>query len=1102
MLSEEDIKSESNSGAFWKGTMLYKVNGVKDMTIEIEESNGNFFYHIYAEVKESGISYPVHISISEVEIIDYVCECEAFYSYDGLCSHCVAALIYYIENFKSLEQTRMLESMRGSKVFSVNAVKKNKETKRRTDARLRTLMSNLGNHDISHQVESIRNVRLEPYVTYAKEHLYVEFKIGVTQMYVLKNITDFVNRVKKEENYKYGKKLEFVHRKEHFDKESQALVDFLIQAVHEMEQMQERYFGNYYYYYTGLQLEREINLGSYLLDRFFRAMGERKFSLDGVYSKDITLWQVKDEEIRPRLQITGTTGGITFRLEDIPRIEGGEYEYFLVSPYVFRAPKREQAEIEQIKELAEAGAHHEAFVSDEDLPAFSREVLPLFQKHYDTKIEKFEVEKYLPPKPKYEIYLDMPQEDFITCQMFSVYEEEKKTKKYNCLKGMQWKEKRDIQDEYRATETVRPYFNAYDDKNFQMVLSGDEEMTFLLLTEGVEQLGKIGDVYISEQLKKLQVRPAPKVSIGVSLEGGLLDLKLTSEEMPLYQLAEILSKYNPKKRYYRLKNGTFVDLGEQEGLLKLGKLVENLSLKERDLKKGEIILPKYRALYVDGELRQNEELSFTRDKNFKALIRNMKTVEDNDYEVPENLERILRQYQKHGYIWLRTLADNGFAGILADDMGLGKSLQVITFLQEQIEQAEKTYRALIVCPASLVYNWKNEIEKFAPQLPARMIAGTAAERKQMLKELGSREILITSYDLLKRDILEYQDIQFDCEIIDEAQFIKNYNTQAARAVKEISAGFRIALTGTPVENRLSELWSIFDYLMSGFLFPYERFKKEFEIPIVSNQNEEAMERLRKMIAPFILRRLKKDVLKDLPDKIEEVVYAKMEGEQQKLYDAHVQRMKLMLEKQSEEEFRTQKIVILSELTRLRQLCCSPALVYDEYQDGSAKLDLCIQTVSNAVEGGHKILLFSQFTSMLELIRSRLKKEGIGFYELTGATSKKDRARMVEQFNEDAVPVFLISLKAGGTGLNLTAADIVIHYDPWWNIAAQNQATDRAHRIGQKNKVTVLKMIMKDTVEEKILELQTRKQELADQLLSGNDMANPTFSKEELLEILG
>lgn len=587
---------------------------------------------------------------------------------------------------------------------------------------------------------------------------------------------------------------------------------------------------------------------------------------------------------------------------------------------------------------------------------------------------------------------------------------------------------------------------------------------------------------------------------------------MTSEDMTREELIEILSRYNRKKKFYRLKNGDFVNM-EDEGISTLLELQKGLNLTPAQMKKEKVELPKYRALYLDGELRQSQSVPVERNRAFRALIRDMKTVEDNDFEVPRELAQILREYQKRGFLWIKTLCQNGFGGILADDMGLGKTLQVIAFLLSEqqeaglpgeggVQEKGKNRRCLIVCPASLVFNWKSEFERFAPQLSVRMVTGTAAERKSAIKEAGEGEILLTSYDLLKRDLEQYEGIQFFCQVIDEAQYIKNHNTQAAKAVKQIASGFRLALTGTPIENRLSELWSIFDYLMPGFLYGYQRFREEIEVPVLQHQDEAAMQRLQKMIRPFVLRRLKKDVLTDLPDKLEEHVYAKLEGEQQSLYDAHVKRLRILLDKNTEEEFNKSRIQILSELTKLRQICCDPSLLFEGYRGNSTKTEVCIDLIKNAVSGGHKILLFSQFTSMLANLQQRLKEEKISYYVLTGATSREKRKELVEAFQKDETQVFCISLKAGGTGLNLTAADIVIHYDPWWNLAVQNQATDRAHRIGQENVVNVYKLIMKGTIEESITKLQEKKHELADQVLGGAGLDGGSFTKEELLELLG
>ncbi len=473
---------------------------------------------------------------------------------------------------------------------------------------------------------------------------------------------------------------------------------------------------------------------------------------------------------------------------------------------------------------------------------------------------------------------------------------------------------------------------------------------------------------------------------------------------------------------------------------------------------------------------------------------------ESDFEVPAHLQCIMRNYQVFGHRWLRTLEKYGFGGILADDMGLGKTLQVISVLSAAKAEGDSGI-SLVVCPASLIYNWLEELSRFSPELNAVAVAGNQSERAGIIEKIQSYDVAVTSYDLLKRDISLYEGIKFNYEIIDEAQYIKNHSTAAAKAVKVISSRVRYALTGTPIENRLSELWSIFDYLMPGFLYGYDTFRKELEAPIAKRSDAAATEKLRRMTSPFILRRLKNDVLKDLPDKIEEVRYAAFGSEQRRLYDAQVAYMKGMLEESDQSEVSRNKIQVLAELTRIREICCDPSLIFEDYKGESAKRIACIDLVKSAIEGEHKILLFSQFTSMLELLERDLASEGIGYYKIIGSTPKQERVELVQAFNADKTPVFLISLKAGGTGLNLTGADVVIHYDPWWNIAAQNQATDRAHRIGQTKVVSVYRIIAKNSIEEKILELQESKKGLADEILSGELGGIGSMSREELLELL-
>jgi len=401
-------------------------------------------------------------------------------------------------------------------------------------------------------------------------------------------------------------------------------------------------------------------------------------------------------------------------------------------------------------------------------------------------------------------------------------------------------------------------------------------------------------------------------------------------------------------------------------------------------------------------------------------------------------------------------------------------------------------------------NWKNEATKFADGLKTLVIRGTLAERKEKIKDIEKYDLVITSYDLLKRDIELYKekDYQFKYVIADEAQYLKNSNTQNAKAIKQIKSETRYALTGTPIENSLAELWSIFDFIMPGYLFGYRKFKNTYETPIIKGEDEAAMSKLKMLIEPFVLRRNKKEVLKELPEKTVTVLDNEMGEEQRNIYLNYLLRAKQEISEQIDlNGYESSRMQILAALTRLRQICCHPSLFIKDYNEGSSKLEQCMEIVQEAVNGGHKILLFSGYTSMFEIIEKELKQSNIKYFKLTGSTKVEERMKLVDEFNENPeIQVFLISLKAGGTGLNLTGADMVIHYDPWWNVSTENQATDRAYRIGQRNNVQVYKLITKNSIEEKIYKLQEKKAKLADEMLDTKTKFVSKLSKEEIMEL--
>lgn len=933
-----------------------------------------------------------------------------------------------------------------------------------------------------------------------ESYVQVSFSIGKGngKSYVIKNISDFEDALINEKEYTLGKSLSINLCMESFDNVSLPIAKFLLSlpSAGDAYVGKGRYYYNYYNGPTNLDAGRELTLTGKYLDNFMRACeasGVLVFDKDNGSRKNARLYNIVDGKPNIQTSITKVDGGYEVELEEKQFFNGKKYIYTMddENGLIVRSicPKNT---VQLFHALRKTYRKEKSFVADKDIKAFTHAIYPQLENNTYLKKVDYLPENYELPKPEFEIYLDMPQESVITAELYAIYGD----KKYNALEySKKDLAQRNDLEEKKMDKYMSQFFNSFDSNNFKWAILNDEDKIYVLLTGGISELQKKAKVFVSDALKKLTVKKMDKVSVGVSVQSDLLQLSLNTDQRTLDDLAEILSRYTPKKKYYRLKNGDFIVIDE-ESLESLNRLTEELQLSNKDIRKGNIKIPKYRALYLE-KMSETSDLVLNRDEYFDSLIQNISDVNQKEYEIPTSIHAELREYQKEGYKWLRRLQENGFAGLLADEMGLGKTLQVITFMASLNDNKRK----LVVTPASLVYNWASEIERFAPDLEYHIVSGLPELRKRTILDSSEDSILITSYDSLKRDFEYYEGMKFSVEVIDEAQFIKNANTQASQAVKEINSSFRIALTGTPIENRLSELWSIFDYLLPGFLYRYRIFKSYFESPIVKEGDKELEERLRNMISPFILRRYKKDVLKDLPEKLEEVYYAPLEDEQKELYDARVQRMKIMLAKESNEDFNKSKIAVLAELTRLRQICCSPDLVYEGYKGNSNKEDLCMELIHTAIEGGHKILLFSQFTSMLEKLNKRLEEEGISYYYLHGGTDKKERQRLVDKFQEDDTSVFCISLKAGGTGLNLTAADIVIHYDPWWNTAVENQATDRTHRIGQDKVVTVYKLIMKDTVEERIIELQSSKADLAKEMLSGEEMGSTSFTREQLLDIL-
>ncbi len=573
----------------------------------------------------------------------------------------------------------------------------------------------------------------------------------------------------------------------------------------------------------------------------------------------------------------------------------------------------------------------------------------------------------------------------------------------------------------------------------------------------------------------------PKIVFDITKSNGkYLGGSIHIKDIDSIEYKKIYNSYKENKKLHILSNKDYLDL-EDKDFIKAFKIIDLLGM-YNDF--DNIKIPTEKVLYL-SELIEEENIEFINGKKYiDNVVKKYKKLDDK-IQIPNSINKILRDYQIKGFEFLSNLSSYGFGAILADDMGLGKTVQTIAFLLSKTDK-----KSIVIVPTSLIYNWKNEFDKFAPTLKVGLLHTTKDKREKILSDIDKYDVILTSYTTYKNDLKLYENIYFDYCIIDEAQNIKNPDAIITKAIKKINATTKIALTGTPIENNLLELWSIFDFVMPGYLYTKEKFKYIF---VNSDKN---IVQLKKMIKPFMLRRTKNEVIDELPPKIEQKYILDLEKYHKVAYKGYKRLVKEKISTSND------NMTVLSHLTRLRQLCLSPEIMVKDYKGKNSKLDILIDIVKDS--NNQKILVFSQFTKVLELIKNRFEDENISYSYLDGKIPSDKRIKLVDEFNENKdIQVFLISLKAGGTGLNLTSASIVVHFDPWWNVAVENQASDRAHRIGQKNVVNVIKLVAKDTIEEKVILLQEAKKELINNIIDSNLEDNgiiKNMTKEEIIDL--
>ncbi len=897
--------------------------------------------------------------------------------------------------------------------------------------------------------------------------VHVEMKVGTRRMYVVRSFDEFARRMAVGDRFAYGKELTLTHREESFRPEDRPLLRLIALTIAPGQ--------------SGVASVSGANL-----DALMRCLAERGEPVDVRLGGGVVRVPVVAGEREVAVFVKREGEEARVRVDAGNAVKGAAGAYFFTNDAVYCATGGAFSRLAGLLEIAQS--YPDGLRLDAGMLAGVCAQVIAPARGMAAIREGFNiVQANMPDEMRPRFYVDVA-DGKITCRTRFVYGE-KEAAPAEITPGI----RRDEILENAALDAVRALFTE-EIAPGEAAFTGDDDACFDLITKRLPQLEQRGEVLISEQLSRMNVRQKRPMQIGLSVQGDKLLVKADLGGFTQDELRDSYNAFRLKRRFVRLKSGAFLSGEALEQAADCAQVLDSIDMTAEQAEQGGQTQAA-RALYLDQALKGRESIKLTRPEAVNNWIERIEAAQTARAEHPKTLNATLYPYQLTGMAWMCALAGAGFSGILADDMGLGKTMQALAMLLTGKEKGEPV-RALVVCPASLQFNWKKEAAKFAPTLAAQVVSGNADERAGIIRNAQDTELLITSYDQIRRDVRHYQGIEFTHILLDEAQYIKNAASQAAKSVKTLRAAHKFAMTGTPIENRLSELWSIFDFLMPGYLLTYKKFKDKFESPIVRDRDEKTQERLRQMCAPFILRRMKKDVLTDLPEKVESTMMSELTDAQRRLYAANAAHLVAEAEGGIGQDNRMR---LLAGLTRLRQICCDPRLCFEDYAGGSGKLDQCMDVVLDAVAGGHSVLLFSQFTSMLDLLHESLTDEGVPTFLLTGDTPKDERLDLVERFNAGEARVFLISLKAGGTGLNLTGADVVIHYDPWWNTAAQNQATDRAYRIGQTRGVQVIRLIAADTIEERILKLQEVKSQLSESVLGEENLF--TIDADTLRELL-
>lgn len=1060
-----------------KGERVLKNDLLREINVNVDKDIIKINSSVVSESLLSEYICKLQIDNITKDVIGTYCSCLEFernelHKDNYCCKHLVATFYTFLQSLDEDDELR-------SKIKNSAEPRKNKIKEEPNDDLLSLLVGDSNKEKLKFEITINKNNW--------SSKLQVEFKIGLrnkgSKMYMVRDINQFLVSLYNKVPIKYGKDFVFDINKQCFSFEDKRLIKF----IYHIKNLAE-HDRNFRRHQDKLIEGKILTIPDMMFKEFLNIIKKNRVFLGDGFFYRILESEIIEGDIPVPFSLLNKKDHIILEASSgMPEALTQNEDVFLYGTTIY-IPSIEQCE-RLSPYLKIFNATSKVTFNKNQENKILKELIPTIQKiTNDLTLSKDIRNKVIIGPVNFRFYFDKDKEISLLYKVsyegheFNYFEEYKDKVIY-----------RDTNKEYEVFGILRSL--GFEEVDGRMYFLRDDDDAFRFFKYEIEKLQRYGEVFYSERFKG--IKDIKKSDFKGEVRKGkfnYFEFEFKIGDISKEETSKILRSFRDNLKYYKLENGEFLDL-EEAALKEALTLMDNLLLEE-ELNNNLIKVSMNKGAYLEDYLEEKELRFIESCEEIKDLKNKLKNIKDKSFKEPLGLQAKLREYQKEGYNWFRTLDYLGFGGILGDEMGLGKTLQTITLLL-----SKPNSKTLIIAPTSLIYNWKNEFKKFAPSMKIAISNGVKEEREELIKKYTNYDVILTTYNLLRRD-LELYDMEFDYCILDEAQNIKNQSSLSAKSVKEIKAKTRFALTGTPIENSLMELWSIFDFVMPGYLYTEKKFITRYHRRL--EEGPEILEELNRLVKPFILRRYKKNVIKELPDKIEKRLLVPLSDEQKVVYDTYANYVKDLIQKKVEDfEFSKSKIEILSYITKLRQICLDPSVTMDNYSGTSGKIDALIELLEQSIEEGHKVLVFSQFTSVLKNIGNILKEKNFLFSYLDGTVSSINRMKMVDEFNNGENTVFLVSLKAGGTGLNLTSADIVIHFDPWWNPAVEDQATDRAHRIGQQNIVEVIKLISSGTIEEKIVELQDSKRELINKIL-GDDLSVGAFintlNESEILDL--